>query len=587
VRATGRSTGAPAAVAIAIAVAVAIAAGLVLPASAAAHAYLVKTLPAASGVLDTPPTNVQLTYDEAVEPRFAIISVTDAAGHQETSGPVNRSPANPDTLIVPLRPHLPEGWYLIYWRAISVDGHPVQGAFTYAVGPNPGPAPQFPIPSISATATSTNLLVARWVMFLSVMVSIGLFVLRTLIARPALARLPKVSRRALTGAFVITSVVGLLAIPTYLDFATANDSLRSVFDVGALVPLFRVTAFGRGYVDMALCFALFCVAAWVSLWVDRPERERRSIAELMATGGAFLAAGAVLTIPGATGHAGQTSPRGLALGLDWFHLVAGSLWLGGLVGLLVFWARTPAEKRVGGLSVLVPRFSNVALVSVLVLLAAGTGATILHMPAINALWETGYGVAILVKIGLLYLAVCIARVNLLRVKPRLVAAREHPELGEPATRLLRRLVSAEVVVVSGAVFAAAVLSSLAPPPPSFALQNSALAQVGPGRIVKTVARAGYLLQVLVSPNRAAAPDSFALRITKGGQPVRGAYVTLTFNQTEMEMPQQEYQLTETQPGVYSRTAPALVMVGKWALAFSIAPKGGPSFTALILDQANG
>ncbi len=57
-----------------------------------------------------------------------------------------------------------------------------------------------------------------------------------------------------------------------------------------------------------------------------------------------------------------------------------------------------------------------------------------------------------------------------------------------------------------------------------------------------------------------------------------ANVTLTFNHTEMQMPQQEYQLTETQPGVYSRAAPALVMVGKWALGFQIAPKGGPSFT---------
>ena len=76
------------------------------------------------------------------------------------------------------------------------------------------------------------------------------------------------------------------------------------------------------------------------------------------------------------------------------------------------------------------------------------------------------------------------------------------------------------------MFTAAVLSSLAPPPPAFALQNSALAQVGPGRVAATVNRAGYRLQVLVSPNKAAAPDSFALRITKGGVPVRGATVTL-------------------------------------------------------------
>jgi copper transport protein len=149
------------------------------------------------------------------------------------------------------------------------------------------------------------------------------------------------------------------------------------------------------------------------------------------------------------------------------------------------------------------------------------------------------------------------------------------------------MLGGEAFLVIGAVFTAAVLSSLAPPPPAFAEQNAALAQVGPGRVAKTVGRAGYLLQVLVSPNKAAAPDSFALRITKGGQPVRGANVTLTFNHTEMQMPQQQYQLTETQPGIYSRAAPALVMVGKWALGFQITPPGGPSFNALILDQANG
>jgi copper transport protein len=233
---------------------------LAAPPRASAHAYLVKTVPAASGVLDVPPPNVQLTYDEAVEPRFAIISVTNAAGKQETTGTVNRSPANPDTLVVPLRPHLPQGWYLIYWRAISVDGHPVQGAFTYAVGPNPGPAPQFPVPSIAGSATSLNLLILRWVMFLSVMSAAGLFVFRMLIARPAHRRAPRTSLRAVARAFVIASVIALLAIPAYLDFATAIDSLRSVFDVGSLVLLFRATAFGRGYVDMMICFALFCLA---------------------------------------------------------------------------------------------------------------------------------------------------------------------------------------------------------------------------------------------------------------------------------------------------------------------------------------
>jgi copper transport protein len=558
-----------------------------LPGAASAHAYLVKTVPAASVILEAPPQNIQLTYDEAVEPRLAIISVTDAGGHQETTGPVHRSPADPDTLVVPLRSHLPEGWYLIFWRAISVDGHPVEGAFTYAVGPSPGPAPQFRVPNISATAVTPQLLIARWLMFVAVMAAVGLLVMRLLTARPVVREVEGVKLRMLSVAFAVAAIVGLIAIPVYLDFSTANDTLRSVFDLPALVPLFRVTAFGRAIVDLEVCFALFCVAGAVAVWVDRPDRARRSIAELIALCGALLAAAAVLIVPGAAGHAAQTSPRGLTLLFDWLHMVSGSVWLGGLVGLLVLWFSVSARERVAALSVCVPRFSKVAVASVVVLGASGVGEAINHMPAVNALWETSYGQAILVKAGLLGGALLIASGNLLRSRPRLIAARRRPEVGEPAARLLRGLVSGELVIVVGVVFAAAVLSSLPPPPPAFALENSAIAKVGPGRVADTVRHAGYVLQVLVSPNKAAAPDSFALRITKGGQPVRGANVTLLFNHLEMEMPTQEYQLTETQPGIYSRAAPALVMVGRWGLTFQVTPKHGLPFTALIVDQANG
>ena len=401
---------------------------LLAPAGASAHAYLVRTVPAASGILDSAPQTVSLTFDEAVEPRFAIVSVTDASGTQHATAAVQRSPANPDTLVVPVN-RLPEGWYLVYWRAISVDGHPVQGAFTFAVGPNPGPAPQFPVPRVSATAVTAQLLIARWVMFASIMSAIGLLVLRLLIARAVIRRVPGTTLRVLTRATIVAGGIGLIAIPVYLDFAIANDSLRSVFDLGALVPLFRVTAFGRGYLDLELCFALFCVAGGVALWVDRPDREQRSIAELAAITGALLAAVAVLIIPGAVGHAGQTPPRGLSMFLDAVHLMSGSVWLGGLIGLLVLWLSLRggrprgAPSRVSVLAVVVPRFSSVAFVSVLVLLATGTGATIIHMPAVNALWDTSYGQAILVKILLLLLALGLAAGNLLRTKPGLAAAR--------------------------------------------------------------------------------------------------------------------------------------------------------------------
>ncbi|MBV9311017.1 MAG: copper resistance protein CopC [Solirubrobacterales bacterium] len=567
---------------------------LALPVSASAHAYLIKTSPAASVVLNSAPKTVSLTYDEAVEPRFAIVSVTDPSGQQLTTGASSRSKANPDTLVVPLSRRLVEGWYLVYWRAISVDGHPVQGAFTFAVGPNPGPAPQFKVPRVSATAVTPQLLITRWVMFLSVMIAIGLFAMRLLVARPVIRRLPGSSLHALSVAAVAAAAVGLVAIPVYLDFATANDSLRSVFDLGALVPLYSATAFGRAMLDLELCFALFTLTACIALWVDRPDREHRSLAELAANTGAVAAAAAVLLVPGAAGHASQTSPRGVSLGVDWLHLLSGSVWLGGLLGLLVVFISVSdklppgAPTRLQVLKVVVPRFSNVAFACVAVLLASGTVATIIHLPAVNALWDTGYGVAILVKLGLLAGAMALASGNLLRTKPELVAAREERGgIGERASQRLRGLVGGEAVVVTAAVFVAALLSSLAPPPPSFALGNQAVANVGPGRVARTVERAGYKLQVIVAPNKAATPDSFALRITKNGQVVTGASVMLTFNHLEMQMPQQQYILKEVSPGLYSRAAPALVMVGRWGLSFDVDPKGAPPFSALVVDQANG
>ena len=86
-------------------------AALALPASAFAHAALLKTDPSASAILGAPPTHVALTYSEAIEPRFAIVSVTNAANSQETDGPPARSATNPDELDVPLK-RVSEGWYL-------------------------------------------------------------------------------------------------------------------------------------------------------------------------------------------------------------------------------------------------------------------------------------------------------------------------------------------------------------------------------------------------------------------------------------------------------------------------------------------
>src|SRR5205814_6593646 len=143
------------------------------------------------------------------------------------------------------------------------------------------------------------------------------------------------------------------------------------------------------------------------------------------------------------------------------------------------------SQRVAGVVVSVPRFSTVAFVSVNALIASGVAATVVHLPTLGALWQTSYGQAILVKVGLLAGAMLLAAVNLLRTKPRLQASPSRPELGAPTTALLRRLVAAEVVIVAGAILAAAVLSSLPPPAKALAEAGKAAARVGPG-VVNTV-----------------------------------------------------------------------------------------------------
>jgi copper transport protein len=517
--------------------------------------------------VNTPPDHVALTYSEAVEPRFAIVSVTDPAGRQVTTGSPASNAQNTDELDVPLQ-RLHEGWYLVFWRVISVDGHPVRGAFTFAVGPNPGPAPAFRIPSLSETAATPELVALRWAVFFFAMSAIGLLALRAGTARPLLRDRP----RALATAFWIALGVALVVNIVYVFAATAEFSLRSITDVGTLLPLLQKSAFGRGWLTLELLLLLFGVAGGIVLWLDRGARRERTVAELVSLAGAALAAAAILLVPGAAGHAAQTSPRALSLALDWLHLASGSLWVGGLVGLLLL------RKNIAALVITVPRFSNVAFVSVVVLLGTGVGASIVHLPTLASLWQTSYGQAILVKAGLLLAAMLLAAVNLLRTRPALL----RPEPPPSVATMLRRLVAGETILVAAAIAAAAVLSSLPPPPKALADVGQVSAHTGPGAVTRSFDAGGYHFVLHVTPNRAAVPNDFAVQITRNGKPVHGATVTLRFLMLDMEMPAQEYSLTETQPGTYARSIPALVMVGRWGLQVGVG-----SFATTVVDKAGG
>jgi copper transport protein len=559
---------------------------LALPAAAWAHAYLRSTVPAASVTVNTPPSRLSLTFSEAVEPRFMLVSVTDANANQETAGRPQRSPANPDTIMTPLK-RVPEGWYLVFWRAISADGHPVRGAFTFAVGPNAGPPPQFVIPKLTESATTPSLLTFRWLSFLALMAAVGLLSLRTLVARPLVERVSGASLRRVSLAFAVAALVGLVAIPVYVEIATAQYAFKSVWDVSGVVPLMRTSAFGRAWLDVELVLALFAFAGSIAVFTDRAEHRQRTLAALLSLFGALGAAAALLFVPTLAGHAAQTSPRGLSLPVDWLHLVAGSLWIGGLIGLLVLWVSLGDARRTAGLAVCIPRFSWVALASVAVLIGSGIGSSLTHFPTFSSLWQTNYGLALIAKIGLLLVAIALASGNLLRASPRLEAAIHDPSLGVSAARLLRRLVAAETALLVGALFAASILTSLPPPPKALASIGHTSATVGPGEVTRVVRHGPYRLVFRISPNKAVVPDSFQVTITKNGKPVRGATVTTTFSMLDMEMPQLSYSLAERKPGQFARHANALVMVGRWGLSFEVQPPHAAPFTVVIVDHASG
>jgi copper transport protein len=561
-------------------------AALAVPANAWAHAALLRTVPSASRTVNTPPAQVSLTYSEPIEPRFAIVSVTDATGRQVTAGAPRRAPGAPQTLITPLH-RAPEGWYLVFWRVISADGHPVRGAFTFAVGPNPGPPPQFRVPSLSETATTPQLLITRWVVFISTLTALGLLVLRFLIARPVARRVGGRSLRPLSVALGVALGVALIAIPIYVVIATAQFTLRSAFDLGAVLPVARDSNFGRDYLDLELVLLLFAVAAGAAIFVDRPERSQRSVAELLSVGSALAAGAAALVLPGLAGHAGQKSPRGLALPLDALHLTAASIWIGGLIGLVVFWVTVGRDVRVAALAYVVPRFSAVAFVSVLVLVGSGIGQALLELPTLGSLWQTSYGKALLWKIALLAAALALAAVNLARTKPRLQAAGVRPSLGPGAAMLLRRLVQGEILFVAGALFAAAVLTSLPPPASALARVKNIAAHVGPGPVSTELTKGPYRVHVSVAPNRAAIANAFTVSLTRNGQPVKGAQVISRFDMLDMDMGEQSYQLRELRPGTFSKTVPALVMVGHWGLQFEVTPPGAQPFVVTLLDRASG
>jgi copper transport protein len=150
-------------------------------------------------------------------------------------------------------------------------------------------------------------------------------------------------------------------------------------------------------------------------------------------------------------------------------------------------------------------------------------------------------------------------------------------------------VGGEVAIVVGIILAAAILTSLPPPAKALAEVDQASAHVGPGAVERLKLTHGpYTLDVSITPNRAAQPSTYVVRVTKNGAPVDGATVIAHFAMLDMEMGTQAYQMKPAGNGVYTLVTPALVMVGHWGLGFEVDPPGGAApFAVIVVDHAEG
>jgi copper transport protein len=417
------------------------------------------------------------------------------------------------------------------------------------------------------------------------MCAIGLLLLRLFVARDVPRRVRGASVRSVSIAFFASIGVALVVTPVYDVMSTAKFAQTGVFDLGTVVPLLTTSHFGRSLVDLEIVLALLAVAGVIAIWLDVGSRKERSTAALMALIGALSAAACALVVPGLAGHAAQTNPVSLSLFLDSVHLAAGSIWLGGLVGMLVL-AATVGSLRVQTLAVVVPRFSWVAFVSVMALVASGIGSALQHFPTLDSLWNTSYGQSLILKLLFLGGTILIAAVNFGWTTPNFRRVGAGGDGTKPAS-VLRVLVSGEVLLVVGAFFGAALLTSLAPPPPALANLGASSGSIGPNGQA-TIKKNGYTLHFRFSPNKAAVPNTFTVKVEKNGKPVKGAGVTATFTMLDMEMPQQEYSLSQQSKGSYARAnVPALVMVGHWGVGFNITPPGATPLQLLLLDHASG
>ena len=99
---------------------------------ASAHAQLVSSLPAKGQALDAPPTEIHLTFNEHVEPRYSSIKLVSDAGKNFDCDRPHADKADPMSIVASV-PVLRSGTYRARWTAVGSVGHKTHGDFSFTI----------------------------------------------------------------------------------------------------------------------------------------------------------------------------------------------------------------------------------------------------------------------------------------------------------------------------------------------------------------------------------------------------------------------------------------------------------------------
>jgi copper transport protein len=382
-----------------LAIAVVVTALTAVP-SAYAHAILQQSTPSNNSVVRTSPSTVSLRFNEAVETAFGSIRVYDCGGGRVDSGKILRP--SKSEVAVKIDRRLARGTYTATWRVISADSHPVAGAFVFNVKKaTPGGSCKQVFGATTPGTIDALFKFMRGLDFALILLVVGGAVVLTFVLRSATQELRSLLYRILAGFSFGLVFVGVQCI--VLQGAVAGGfGLTEAFRWDTVDSVLQ-TRFGRAFLWQ---IGIAVVVGALALLASRSRR-----LEPLPLFGVLL-----LPTVSAAGHA-RTSGS-IAFVADLVHLTAASCWVGGLA-FTVLALLLAGEDRWPLASRAVPRFSILAVGSVVALIAAGSVRGYEEVKSFHGLWDTTYGLLLLAKVALVLPLLALGAYNNRYAVPRL------------------------------------------------------------------------------------------------------------------------------------------------------------------------